>query len=139
MFIRAINGEAFPMSRVERIWREDGPNKTTDGFAEIKGVGRVRLWYREYERIFAGDVTFVPAIPGWKTLERFEDEEGYELLENDVLSWGVYADGYIVPVTLGGVDCGDSQYEAFLLPDGKIVDKTGVNELSRKDFYKDGS
>jgi hypothetical protein len=138
MFVRASSGEAYPARRVERIWREYGPSNKVDGFADIEGIGKIRLCSGEYERIFAGSVTFVSAISGWKTLERFEDEEGYELLENDVLGWGIYEDGHVVPVTLEGVDCGDAQFEAFLKPDGKVLDKSGLNELAREDFYKGG-
>lgn len=137
MFIKAMNGEIFAANKVDKIWKEKGPNDTIDGFADIDGVGRVRLYYGEYERLFAGKVSFVPANPGWKTLERFEDGDGYDLLENDVLSWAIYDDGGVLPVTLEGVHCGESRWEAFVRPDGKIVDKTGMNELDRKDFYKD--
>ena len=126
MFVRTMRGEHYPLTAVESFWPEKGPNNTQSGFAHITDVGKTELFYGEYERLSGGTSQCFKADPRYYTLERFRDEGELEILKNAIFGWAVDETGGVVPITIEGVNNGESRWDGILTPDGNIIDFNGT-------------
>lgn len=137
----ALDGNTYPFSQIARVRQErrkitfvskkvDGSRREREGevvVIEMMNERTVEVETYTYDSWDRLPISTFSAAPGTYIVQ-LDDEEPNGYLSIPVLGWAIASDTGVYPVTTDGVNDGNSQPKAVLLPTGEVTQFEGTYE-----------
>ena len=139
MFFETTDDLLYPVARIRCIGR---PRKHPKGYADIHTVDlddtQVEIFATELERLRNHPLAMVAAAPDTFIVKLLAEVDGNnpEIFKTPVVAWAVNSRGETMPVTVDGVNDGNQESHAILLPSGQVQEPMNTTHTSFEAFSR---